>query len=823
MAETAIAAGDTAHREATLRRRMLLALAAAVSVLAASLLVRDERTAFLLAVLAGVVALPPAWLALRPCLAAWRRRHLTEALDALVEADFAAAVITDGDGAVVCCNGVAREHFDIEPGQPMAQAMSSRLAGAGGLLRQLRRAAATHGMACQDIAGMRRPLRVAVRPLPVGDRFLWRFEEGRAFIDTGKDAASLPSFLLDAEGRRILETNAAFREMLAEPVMRLEQVLVDPPLRPGEVHVLRTRQGVMAMRLLPQPQPTGETRYHLVPGEPGPGAWTQFDLLPVPILKLTPRGRILVANRPARGLLGLEGVIGAELADLVEGLGRPVEEWLLDIAEGRGVTRPEVVRATRHEKEVYLQIAVRPMQDGGGQALLAVLSDATELKTLEAQFVQSQKMQAIGQLAGGVAHDFNNLLTAISGHCDLLLLRHDSSDPDYGDLMQISQNANRAASLVSQLLAFSRKQTLELRPLDLRDTLAEMTHLLNRLVGEKIRLTVRHDPDLGHIRADRRQLEQVVMNLVVNARDAMPEGGEIAIETEMCRLAEPLKRDRATVPAGNYVLVKVRDQGHGIEPEKISKIFEPFFTTKRTGEGTGLGLSTAYGIVKQSGGFIFADSVIGEGTCFSMYFPSCPAPALEASAPSRAPAAAPDGGSEPRPSSHGGGVVGGPSPATPEAAVILLVEDEAPVRAFAARALRLRGHSVLEADSAEAALEMLQDPSLRVDVFVTDVVMPGRDGPSWVAEALTLRPAARVIFVSGYSEDALTRQRSRIPNAAFLQKPFSLAELTAAVQEQLAMHAAEAGTTEENVTEAGVTETGNWEAAPARHGASSPA
>ena len=229
-------------------------------------------------------------------------------------------------------------------------------------------------------------------------------------------------------------------------------------------------------------------------------------------------------------------------------------------------------------------------------------------------------MQAIGQLAGGVAHDFNNLLTAISGHCDLLLLRHDQGDSDYSDLVQINQNANRAAALVGQLLAFSRKQTLRPEIVDMRDTLSDLTHLLNRLVGEKVNLTLGHDPILKSIRADKRQLEQVLMNLVVNARDAMPDGGDIRIEIESRTLTEPTKRERVTVPAGEYVTVRVVDQGTGISPDKLQKVFEPFFTTKRTGEGTGLGLSTAYGIVKQSGGYIFVDSKLGEKARVSRCF-----------------------------------------------------------------------------------------------------------------------------------------------------------------------------------------------------------
>jgi len=318
---------------------------------------------------------------------------------------------------------------------------------------------------------------------------------------------------------------------------------------------------------------------------------------------------------------------------------------------------------------------------------------------------------------------------------------------------------------VNQLLAFSRKQTMKPQTLDLQEVLSDLTHLLNRLVGEKVVLRLAHDPGLAPIRADKRQLEQVLMNLVVNARDAMPEGGAIRIETEAAVLAEPMARDRATVPAGAWSLVRVADTGTGIAPDKLGKIFEPFFTTKKTGEGTGLGLSTVYGIVKQSGGYIFVSSEPGRGTVFELFFPVHegtgepePAPAEE---PPRRPMIRRSEG------------------------VVMLVEDEAPVRAFAGRALRLRGYTVLEAENAEGALKLLSDPALEVDVFVTDVVMPGMDGPTWVRRALEDRPDVRVVFVSGYAEDVLSADQARIPNSVFLPKPFSLNDLTQTVQEQL--------------------------------------
>jgi two-component system cell cycle sensor histidine kinase/response regulator CckA len=274
-------------------------------------------------------------------------------------------------------------------------------------------------------------------------------------------------------------------------------------------------------------------------------------------------------------------------------------------------------------------------------------------------------------------------------------------------------------------------------------------------------MQLNHAQGLGPIRADKRQLEQVLMNLVVNARDAMPGGGTIRIGTEAVTLPEPLTRDRATVPAGDYAVIRVSDTGIGIPADRLQKIFEPFYTTKKVGEGTGLGLSTAYGIVKQSGGFIFVDSTPGEGSVFQLYFP----------------------------------IHSGPPEVAEEVVkkvllkqgegVVLLVEDEAPVRAFASRALRMRGYTVLEAENAEEALKALEDPSLSVDIFVTDVVMPGMDGPSWVKLALESRPHVKVIFVSGYAEDSLSETQARIPNSVFLPKPFSLGDLTAMVQGQL--------------------------------------
>ncbi len=535
------------------------------------------------------------------------------------------------------------------------------------------------------------------------------------------------------------------------------------------------------------------------------------------------------SNRLARALLGLVEGESRFFWEVVEGLGRPVADWLVDARAGRALGRPEVVRATLTGQETFVQVILRRAAGPGPNgALVAVISDATELKSLEARFVQSQKMQAIGQLAGGIAHDFNNLLTAISGHCDLLLLNRDRFDPDYSDLLQIHQNANRAAALVRQLLAFSRKQTLKAEVVALESLLEDLTHLLTRLVGERITVTLQHDAALGPIRADRRQLEQVIMNLVVNARDAMPMGGTIRIVTESLHLDAEREHGRARIPAGDYALVRVIDQGIGISVDIIDKIFEPFFTTKRVGEGTGLGLSTAYGIVKQMGGYIFADSVEGAGPpspCISppsrwgirqcLIAPSAPAhhdgrqrDALGVAGAPPPPAAGhgvvtapprddttPDARLGVTPGDSAASIVarnrhsavGSAAVAAPDqGGTVLLVEDEAPVRAFAARALRLQGYQVYEAQDGEQALEFLEDPALRVDLFVTDVIMPGIDGPGWVAQALAARPATPVVFVSGYTEDTLSAALVRIPRAVFLGKPFSLRDLSATISQQLA-------------------------------------
>ncbi|MDP2740605.1 MAG: ATP-binding protein [Pseudorhodobacter sp.] len=681
--------------------------------------------------------------------------------------DAAPSFTTDFDGSIGFQNRAAVERFGSRGGQTLARALGEVFANPAAMLFRLQNKATTLGSAREDLVTRRGHVRLSVHP--VGDTgFLWRLEDmaERAVGGRGGETISLP-MLTVSKNDTILFMNEAMRRLIGERVRTLDRLFTQLPLRSGEEYDVATHNGPVRAVVAEIEGAMGRREIYLLPMAAARSAATDpasFDALPVALLRLTSDGQVQAANQAACGLIG-EIEPETQFADLFEGLGRPVNDWLADAAAGRTGRRPEVLRARQSDREIYLQVSLARVVDEGRPGLVAVLSDATQIKTLEAQFVQSQKMQAIGQLAGGVAHDFNNLLTAISGHCDLLMLRHDKADPDFSDLNQISQNANRAASLVGQLLAFSRKQTLTPRIIDLRDTLSDLTHLLNRLVGEKVQLTLTHDPALWLIRADKRQLEQVVMNLVVNARDAMPGGGEIRVETENVVLAQELVRDRAVVPSGEYVVVRVIDEGIGIAPDKMPKIFEPFYTTKRTGEGTGLGLSTAYGIVKQTGGFVFCDSVVGTGTCFTLYFPAHErgSEPEDLPAPAAAPAKALRSGN----------------------ATVLLVEDEAPVRAFASRALKLRGYTVFEADTGEEALRILEDPALHIDTFVTDVIMPGMDGPSWVREALKERPGTPVVFVSGYAEDVFNDGRPRVPGAVFLPKPFSLSELTETVNKQI--------------------------------------
>jgi len=692
----------------------------------------------------------------------WHAQHQVRRDLALVKALYGSATATalvDGAmGHVIWANRAAHDRFvNVTHAASFVEDVSADPAE---LVTRLHDRALAEGQVTHSVALDTGELRLTVRPAGHG-RALWQFDD-----------TSLPD-LRDSLPFNMIETSANGRISYLSPQLRDQSLasarhisdLLNLPLpKAGEPALFALRDSdIRYIGFRTTTEDAGEYILLLSPAtdEDTDQNFNALQMLPIAVALVDRDGYLTRANDETRRLLRLRKDDTPRFCELLEGLGRPVSEWLADIRAGRVATPTEVLRAANPADDLFLQVSLRSYGNDG--EMVAVMHDATEFKALEAKFTQSQKMQAIGQLAGGVAHDFNNLLTAISGHCDLILLRHDRSDVDYPDLMQIQQNTNRAAALVRQLLAFSRKQTLQFETLDLHDLLADAIHLLNRLVGERVTLTLRHGADIPLIRSDKRQFEQVLMNLVVNARDAMPMGGEIVIETEYHALLSGMRRDKATLPPGDYAVIRVRDEGIGMSHAIMAKVFDPFFSTKRQGEGTGLGLSTVYGIVKQSGGFIFVDSEEGHGTTFSIYFAAQAAAAI---------------------------AVARPNPTKPLATVasrstVLLVEDEAPVRSFAARALQLQGHRVLEADSGEAALELLQDPSLHPDVFVSDVIMPGLDGPGWVAQIRDRFPDTPIVFMSGYAEDSRIAAQAELGKAVFIGKPFSLAEFTSIVNEQL--------------------------------------
>jgi PAS domain S-box-containing protein len=469
-------------------------------------------------------------------------------------------------------------------------------------------------------------------------------------------------------------------------------------------------------------------------------------------------GLVIDANKAFAAFFGGVGLKGRALADLVVAADRiSVAQRIARAASGsRDANAIELRAPGQAGNERMGELFAIPMP--GGKAVL-YLFDVTEQKVLETKFAQSQKMQAVGQLAGGVAHDFNNLLTVIIGNCEFLLMRHPAGDPSFKELNEVHQNALRAATLVGQLLAFSRKQTMQPKVLALNDAVGELAQMLRRLVGEGIALEVERDPDLWPVHADEAQLSNAIINLVVNARDAMPNGGTVTIRLANEKVATTASLGSAIMPPGDYVRLEVRDTGIGMPKEIQSKIFDPFFTTKPVGQGTGLGLATVYGIVKQTGGFIDFRSEVGKGTSFFIYLPRHAgeaAPALEA-----APAARDVTGQD----------------------TILLVEDEEAVRSFAARALKMRGYNVLEAGGGDEALDIVKGGA-DIHLIITDVVMPNMDGPTMVRHVKQMKPDLPVIFMSGYAEEAFRRDETT-GDIHFLPKPFGLKQLAAKVKDVL--------------------------------------
>jgi two-component system cell cycle sensor histidine kinase/response regulator CckA len=510
-----------------------------------------------------------------------------------------------------------------------------------------------------------------------------------------------------------------------------------------------------------------------------------FQSAPFGIATLDRAGRIASANtaflrmlpdgRPQNGALAVD-VLGAhadedERSKIVDGLSA--------ILSGRGNVAPidfkggeKPNQAGSVKEQLHRRAYMSPLASAAGEEAAALyLIDTTEQKVLEARVVQAQKMEAVGKLAGGIAHDFNNVLTAIIGNADLLLKRNKAGDPAYKDLMNIRSAALRAAGLVANLLGFSRKQTQQVTLMNLGEVLTDLTPILKTSVGEKIDLRMRSERDLWYVKADKTQIDNVIINLCVNARDAMPGGGKLTLRTRNVTEREAQKMEHAGFTPGEYVLIEVEDSGTGMSPEVMAKIFEPFFTTKAIGKGTGLGLASVYGIVKQSGGFILPESEVGKGTTFRVYLPRYipEDDEIEAASPAAKQATRLEGKSV---DLTGTGCV-------------LLVEDEVDVRQFAVRALRLQGYKVLEASDGLEALEIMKANEGQVDIVVSDVVMPEMDGPTLFKELRKDNPSIKVIFVSGYPNEAF-RESLGSDDFAFLPKPFSLPQLALKVKEEIA-------------------------------------
>jgi len=702
-----------------------------------------------------------------------------------LEASPDAVAVTDSGGALLAANSRYESWFGIRPPLelPFGEALNAALA-----------AAARDGEA--EAAGLESgDLRLSAQVRSAGQgegALLWRFartdeedaaaearillggEIGRRLARTGLMAA------FTAADGRILEANSAFHaraggEAEVAPGTPLVDLLVMSEQH--QFHFAREGKAGGALRILQVPlaEEEGSPSLFLLLDELG-GIGSDsahninalLEILPLGLALADRDGRFVYLNAAFRRAAGLSRTAAPTWpSDLVVDEDKAaVADSIRRFARGASLSGDVAVRLKANSEEP-VALTVAGARGLGEAAVLLSLKDNSEEDRLKRQVAQATKMQAVGQLAGGVAHDFNNILTAIIGHCDLMLMRHAPGDSDYDDIQQIRSNSNRAASLTRQLLAFSRQQTLRPQVLQLPDVIAEVSTLLKRLLGERVKLQVKHGRGLGAVRADPGQLEQVIVNLAVNARDAMTVKDEqsvglLTLHTYAVTADDVRRMGSEILPIADYTALRVSDTGTGIPPHLLPKIFEPFFTTKEVGKGTGLGLSTVYGIVKQSGGFIFAESEPGKGTSFVIYLPVHRSEAVK---PARK-------GREPAGELWGTGT-------------ILLVEDEATVRAVAERALTRHGYTVLLAENGEAAIEIL-DREKRVDLMISDVVMPTMDGPTTAREARLRQPDLPILFISGYAEEQL-RQSIDLDRVAFLAKPFSVQKLAEATRDALVM------------------------------------
>jgi two-component system cell cycle sensor histidine kinase/response regulator CckA len=492
---------------------------------------------------------------------------------------------------------------------------------------------------------------------------------------------------------------------------------------------------------------------------------------PIGIAFVDREGRINLMNA-ALAQITSRARIGGSVEDLIVADDVPKFRAAFNVvAEGRQAqTQVDVRIDSGTDTRAQVNIAATASdEDGQVTGITIYVIDTTLHQALMQELKQGQKMQAMGQMASGIAHDFNNLLTAILGNAEMLLQRFTPADPHFEEIMGIKNQAARAARLVRQLLAYSRKQTLMPEVVSLTELISDMVSMLRRMIGEKVELVLEHGRDLWPVKVDASQMDQVIMNLVVNARDAMPEGGRLVIRTRNVPAEEAADVAPDIMPPADYVLIEVEDTGTGMPPEVLDRIFDPFFTTKKVGKGTGMGLSTVYGIVKQTGGYIFCESELGKGTVFRIYLPRHVETEEERA---RRLAAQTRKREEPREDLSG-------------SERILLVEDETAVRQLAMTALRQRGYEVHEAPNAEVALDMAAEMIRQgrpPDLVVSDVVMPGMDGPTMMKEMRKLGITAPFIFMSGHAEDAFAESLDRSAEFTFLAKPFSLKQIAESVK-----------------------------------------
>ncbi|GAA4719365.1 hybrid sensor histidine kinase/response regulator [Sphingomonas lutea] len=695
--------------------------------------------------------------------------------------------LTTAEGSLLIANPAYRERFG-PPRSPLDLASGAEGREALAMAREL---AWRDGAGC--VAGAATDAGTcAVEVERIGaheDLLLWRFP-----APTSPDALTVAARRVEGDSGERLSANGVMAAVIdgGGVVLAANRAFIDRALPNGRgggplmiTDIVQADEG-QRMRLVAEGESARPLRFAHLPIDPdrekGPGTLLLFDsadspsgasanlqtlldVLPIGLALVDRDGRFLTMNQAFRNAAGIKGAaLPIYPGDLVvkEDKG-PVADAVRRNARGPAMSGDLAVRLSRQSSDP-VALTIAGLRGLGDAAVLLLLKDNSEEAKLKRQVAQATKMQVVGQLAGGVAHDFNNILTAIIGHCDLMLMRHTPGDSDYDDIQQIKSNSNRAAGLTRQLLAFSRQQTLRPQVLQLPDVVSEVSHLLKRLLGETVELVVKHGRNLGSVRADPGQLEQVIINLAVNARDAIASkgAGVLTIQTYSVKADQVAELGSDILPIADYSALSVTDTGSGIPASVLGKIFEPFFTTKEVGKGTGLGLSTVYGIVKQSGGFIFADSKVGEGTRFVIYLPVHR---------EEAPAAKSKATAKPKESELWG------------SGTILLVEDEPMVRAVAERALTRHGYQVITADNGEDALEILNRGE-EIDLLISDVVMPGMDGPTMVGEARKSRPELRVLFMSGYAEEQL-RNSIDVDNVSFLPKPFSVQDLAEAAKREM--------------------------------------